>query len=255
MDEALKNKLLFLADKYETREFINSDPSQFLYWYPKKQIVDVECAAFIAAMLSFGNRKQFIEKIRWILELADQTKGTVSAWLLHECPQFPQGEKKFYRFYSYDDMKLFFSEISSLLKKEKSLGCYFKNLFYNKNRDSLDCFLNEIISDAFPFSKIVPKGKTSANKRIHMFLRWMVRQNSPVDLGIWDWFSPSLLKIPIDTHVLQESVKLGLLSTDDKPSKKTVIKLTSLMNEIFPGDPCRADYSLFGLGVDYPDKS
>ena len=28
----------------------------------------------------------------------------------------------------------------------------------------------------------------SALKRLNMFLRWMVRQNSPVDLGIWTWF-------------------------------------------------------------------
>ena len=109
--------------------------------------------------------------------------------------------------------------------------------------------LADIISQSFPKSKIVPKGKSSANKRIHMFLRWMVRQNSPVDLGLWSWYSPADLLIPLDVHVMQEGQKLGLISEKATASRKTAIELTEKMKEIFPGDPARADYALFGLGV------
>ena len=57
----LKEQLIFLANKYETPSFCNEDPSQFLRWYKKGQ-TNIEAASFIAAMLAFGNRKQFIPK-------------------------------------------------------------------------------------------------------------------------------------------------------------------------------------------------
>ena len=43
--------------------------------------------------------------------------------------------------------------------------------------------------------------KGSAAKRINMFLRWMVRDNSTgVDFGIWRSISPALLSCPLDVH-------------------------------------------------------
>ena len=110
--------------------------------------------------------------------------------------------------------------------------------------------LADLLSAAFPKSVIVPKGRTSANKRIHMFLRWMVRRNSPVDLGFWTWADPASLLIPLDTHVMQEAVKLGLIPPTSAASRKTAERLTAALAEAFPGDPCRGDFALFGLGVD-----
>ena len=83
-----------------------------------------------------------------------------------------------------------------------------------------------------------------------MFLRWMVRQNSPVDLGLWKWADPASLLIPLDVHVMQEAAKLGLIPETASASRKTAELLTSALNEVFPGDPCRGDFALFGLGVD-----
>ena len=106
-----------------------------------------------------------------------------------------------------------------------------------------------IISESFPKSAIVPKGKNSANKRSYLFLRWMVRKNSPVDLGLWDWYPQEKLLIPLDTHVLQESVSLGLLPSGSNASRKTARLLTEKLSAVFPGDPVKGDFALFGLGV------
>ena len=78
----------------------------------------------------------------------------------------------------------------------------------------------------------------------------MVRQNSPVDLGLWKWYPQADLLIPLDVHVMQETQKLGLLPPKATASRKTAIQLTKQMEQFFPGDPARADYALFGLGVD-----
>lgn len=241
--------LVSLADKYEVRSFCNEDPSQFLRWYPLSKKADVETASFITAMLSFGSRPQFISKVKYILETADKTSGSITAWIKQDAPGFPKGSWKFYRFYSYDDLRALFCGLKNILfcsgnEKPETLGNYFKNI-YTKTKEPL----YKIICQSFPDVKIVPKGKNSANKRIHMFLRWMVRTDSPVDLGIWKWYPKSELIIPLDVHVMQESVKMGLLPQDSKADFKTALKLTQKMKEYFPGDPCRADFALFGAGV------
>ena len=273
MNAGLKKKLQRLADKYEVSSFTDEDPSQFLRWYQPEAgrgtVADVEAASFIAAMLAFGNRKQFIPKVRQILETSDRSLGSVTEWLKSGAykKDFSKGPAKFYRFYSYDDMQTFFGEMAAILNQAESFGEYFRAKMNDggfrgcppRRRGSTQRsagagedlpLLHEIVSASFPRSDIVPKGRTSANKRVHMFLRWMVRCDSPVDLGLWKWADPAALLIPLDTHVMQEAAKLGLIPEGKTASRKTAELLTAALNEAFPGDPCRGDFALFGLGVD-----
>lgn len=283
MNEKLKQKLIFLADKYEISSFCDNDPSQFLRWYDKERIADVEVASFIAAMLSFGNRKQFIPKIKSILKLADSfvdAEGKslgVAKWIMQGAKNFPCGKEKFYRFYSYDDLHCLFGEMAEILRKEKTLGDFFNKMWSGRcgavvvgksaplegvtedssnllmmagGRGRLSPHLCDIIGQAFPNAKIVPKGRNSANKRIHMFLRWMVRQNSSVDAGLWTWYGCENLLLPLDTHVMQEAIELGLLPKNASATRKTAEQLTKIMEEVFPNDPARADFALFGSGVE-----
>ena len=83
----------------------------------------------------------------------------------------------------------------------------------------------------------------------------MVRTDSPVDLGLWTWFDQKDLIIPLDTHVLQQSVELGLISSGKTgrlpPANiKTALKITEALKQVWPTDPCKGDFALFGLGVD-----
>ena len=96
---------------------------------------------------------------------------------------------------------------------------------------------------------VIPKNAQSACKRVCMFLRWMVRTDSPVDLGLWsDFIDRSSLIMPLDTHVMQQACKLGLLKSRTT-SMSTALRLSDVMNTIFPGDPLRGDFALFGYGV------
>ena len=261
INEELKIKLRNLADKYEVPSFTDEDPSQFLRWYQPEagrgSVADVEAASFIAAMLAFGSRKQFIPKIRQILETSDRSLGSLSEWLRAGAykKDFPHGETKFYRFYSYDDMQVFFGELAEVLNTAGSLGEYVRTAVVDAKNTVVEpvettADISTLISATFPNSAIVPKGRSSANKRIHMFLRWMVRRNSPVDLGLWEWADPASLIIPLDVHVMQEAAKLGLIPEGAAASRKTAECLTAALAEVFPGDPCRGDFALFGLGVD-----
>lgn len=54
--------------------------------------------------------------------------------------------------------------------------------------------------------------------------------------------------MPLDTHVLQQSMALGLLSSRTA-SMSAAIRLSNKLAEIFPGDPLKGDFALFGYGV------
>lgn len=258
---AVKRLLRTLARKYEIACFAEGDPSCFLRRYPAPR--DAEIAAFIAAMVAFGRRDQILEKLNFIFRSIDRAGGGPAEWILSQefRKDFPDSAEKFYRFYSYADMRTFFEELRTILVRSESLGAHFKTLYAARGTPAE--FADErlrlagLISAAFPESRIVSKGKNAACKRIHLFLRWMVRTDSPVDLGLWTWSKPRDLLIPLDTHVLAEASHLGLFGKRHikKPvtagTAKNALALTDAMLGIFPGDPCKGDFALFGLGVDH----
>lgn len=86
------------------------------------------------------------------------------------------------------------------------------------------------------------------NKKINMMRRWMVRRDGKVDLGLWKNTDPAELLIPLDVHVYDEAVALGLTSRKQKDIV-TVKEITGVFDDIFPGDPCKGDFALFGYGV------
>lgn len=247
MDTKTKKLLRSLADKYEVAEFVNGDPSCILKRY--KSVRDTEVASFVMALLSFGQREQFLKKADYIFELC---AGHPADWFKSGAWQkdFPSGEKKFYRFYSYDDMRKVFGKMQEILETHKTFGDAVRKAYETAVASASSSDLACVIGEMFAGCAIVPQTKTSANKRVNMFLRWMVRQNSPVDLGLWKWFSPSDLIIPLDTHVLQVAKSLALLPPKATGSAKTATALTDALREVFPDDPVRGDFALFGVGVD-----
>ncbi len=194
---------------------------------------------------------------------------------------FPKSQKKFYRFFSYADMADLCGRLARIVEEYGSLGAAVRARYglanncgnakiggATKNEGAAARYglekpcgvggpslpqelrLVAALISLFPGVKCVSQNPKGACKKLHMFLRWMVRRGSPVDLGLWDWANAADLLIPLDTHVLQESVRLGLIAPNAAASAKTAIDLTQKMAAAFPGDPARADYALFGLGVD-----
>jgi len=76
----------------------------------------------------------------------------------------------------------------------------------------------------------------------------MIRKESPVDVGMWDFISPSELLIPFDVHVARQAKKYGLVSRKSN-DWKTVKQLTETLKILNPKDPARYDYALFGMGA------
>jgi hypothetical protein len=75
----------------------------------------------------------------------------------------------------------------------------------------------------------------------------MVRE-PPVDLCLWKGFvDRGSLIMPLDAHVLKQARKLKLLAKEPA-TMATARKLTAIMAGVFPGDPLRGDFALFGQG-------
>ena len=87
------------------------------------------------------------------------------------------------------------------------------------------------------------------NKKINMLRRWLVRNDGKVDLGVWRHSSPAELIIPLDVHVYAQASALGLSSRKQK-DLATAIEITDAFRDIFPGDPAKGDFALFGYGID-----
>lgn len=87
----------------------------------------------------------------------------------------------------------------------------------------------------------------SACKRMNLFLRWMVRSDS-VDPGGWTGVSPSMLVVPLDTHMHRIGLALGFTSRKNA-GMPAALEITSAFARIAPDDPVRYDFSLTRLGM------
>jgi len=92
-----------------------------------------------------------------------------------------------------------------------------------------------------------PEGGSAA-KRLCLFLRWMVRPDDGLDLGVWSGVSPADLIVPLDTHVLRIARYVGL--TDRRTASWTTAEeITAALRRLRPDDPVRYDYALARLGI------
>lgn len=91
-------------------------------------------------------------------------------------------------------------------------------------------------------------GKNSGCKRLLLYLRWVVRPDDGVDLGIWKSVSPGVLLIPVDTHLYKLSRNLGFTKRTTL-TWKTTEEITGALRELDPRDPARYDFPLCHLGM------
>lgn len=91
-----------------------------------------------------------------------------------------------------------------------------------------------------------PNG-SSACKRVHLLLRWMVRKDR-VDLGLWSSLPPSKLLIPVDTHVQRIAHNIGLTNRKDATAA-TSKAITIRLLEMDISDPVKYDFAICRLGI------
>lgn len=229
------------ACRFETAAFINGDPVQFPHRYSDRR--DIEVSAFISAWMAYGSRKVFLGVLDMLHACMDRAGGPYRFVLDRAWEDSCQDPCRcLYRFYKWADFKELCSRLCSVYERMDSLECLFRP------GRPLDEGVLALCREFEGVNGIPVPGSTSANKRLYMFLRWMVRKDSPVDFGIWNTVNPSQLIVPLDTHVYQVATSLGLTARKNA-DLKTAYEITARMAEIWPDDPARGDFALYGSQV------
>mgnify|MGYP000341352402 FL=1 len=231
MTKDIKKKLQEWAKTYHCADFIQNDPVQFPHRYRQKQ--DIEISGLLTAIMSFGNRKQILKKAD---ELHDCMGVSPYQYVLSRRweKDFPAEEKRsFYRMLSYADFYSYFERLYAAYSRFESL------------EEALQVYPGLPIEKLCAFLEVSSR---SPQKKLNMFLRWMIRKGPEVDFGIWESFDRRDLIVPLDTHVCRVAHYFKLTNTETF-SLKNARQITAALAKVFPDDPCLGDFALFGLGV------
>ena len=238
-----------LYSKYNHRCFVNPDPLQFLYAY--KSQGDREIVALLASSLAYGKVNQIITSTSIVLEkLSPSPKKFLEdksdKYLKNIFPDFK------HRFTTGKDLSNLLLAISDIIKQYGSLQTCFNSGLGKEDTSiipALTCFTKNIRKSADNIEgNLLPcPEKGSACKRLNLFLRWMVRKDR-VDPGGWKNICPSLLVIPLDTHMFKIGRSFGFTERK-QPGMKAAIEITEGFRQFSPRDPTRYDFALTRFGI------
>ncbi|WP_343608040.1 TIGR02757 family protein [Chryseobacterium oranimense] len=247
--EELKSFLDEKADQYNSPDFIEDDPIQIPHRFSVKQ--DIEIAGFLAATISWGNRKSIIRSADKMLDIMGNSPYD---FVLNHSEKDLEilREKSIHRTFNGEDFAYFIRQFNKIYKENESL----ENLFLVKDQETNFQHAIERFRSGFletekhrSHKHISSPYKNSSSKRIIMFLRWMVRKDKRgVDFGIWENINQKHLSIPLDVHTGNISRKLGLVFRTQN-DWKTVEELDAAIRKFDENDPAKYDFALFGLGV------
>lgn len=247
--EELKSFLDEKADQYNVPDFIENDPIQIPHRFSVKQ--DIEIAGFLAATISWGNRKSIINSAEKMLDLMGNSPYD---FVLNYSEKDLKDihDKSIHRTFNGQDFSYFIRQFNRIYRENESL----EDLFTIREQEvnflhAIERFRSRFLEPEKhrSYKHISSPYKNSSAKRIMMFLRWMVRKDKRgVDFGIWENIDQKYLSIPLDVHTGNISRKLGLVSRTQN-DWKTVEELDDAIRKFDESDPAKYDFALFGLGV------
>lgn len=251
MDKEIFQLLEEETARINSPEFIAEDPVQF----PRRfsELRDIEITAFLSAMIAWGNRKMICRDADRLLELMNNEPYE---YLKSGAFEQLDDKRNIHRTFFARDLKYFLRGMKEIYEKFPSLDALGDSINLKEEEAPAWRLVEEIqkyMSDANESrtcSQCFPTNlKNTALKRINMALRWLVRDDGIVDLGVWNSIPKSKLYIPLDVHVGNISRKLGLLERKSN-DRKSVEELTAILRHLDPSDPVKYDFALFGIGIE-----
>lgn len=257
MNKELKAKLDALVERFNTPAFIDNDPVKFPRMFTERQ--DIEVAAFLCALIAWGNRKQILNGCQKML--FDIMEGQPYDFVMGDGWRTIDPEINIHRTFfgrdlqymckglqwafnvsnEWDSLEFAFAGQPDMWKGIETL----RSLFIHANDGKPSKHLSNPAINRH-------KGG-SACKRFNLMLRWLVRADGIVDIGIWHDVKPSSLFIPLDVHVGRIGRELGLLARK-QDDRLAVEELTDKLRDFDIQDPCKYDFALFGYGESLKHK-
>lgn len=241
--ELLESKFL----QYNKPEFAETDPVQIPRSFSIKE--DVEISAFLTATIAWGNRTSVINSARKMMELMGNSPYDFV--MAHSADDLARFQNFVHRTFQPADMTTFVRGLKNIYENHGGL----ESIFAENRRDG---FMHHSIHEFKKrFFEIEHQRRThkhiadplngSHAKRIHLFLKWMVRKdNGGIDIGIWDSIPPSDLSCPLDVHTGKVGRALGFITTK-QDNLKALTELDGVLRKFDPVDPVKYDVALFSL--------
>lgn len=251
-------QLKHLMDEAVTRinqpSFIDADPVQFARRFSRQE--DIEAASLLCAHIAWGNRKMICRDCDRLLAMMDnQPYHFITEEADH--PGVIDPDKNIHRTFFGRDLLYFmrglkrvFLDYGTLENFAVKTGSTDDPLPSWKMVEHLNRLMAEANCDCEKSERCLPGNlATTPLKRVNMALRWLVRDDGIVDMGVWKALKPSQLFIPLDVHVADTSRALGLLDRKSN-DRKAVLDLTDALRAMDADDPVKYDFALFGLGIE-----
>lgn len=250
-DKDLKDLLDREAARINNPAFISEDPVQFPRRFDSLQ--DIEISAILAAIMAWGNRRMICRDV-------DRTLGLMEhqpyAYVMDKgYEDLPEG-LNIHRTLFSGHLRHLLRGLHEVYRKYGSLDAFAASVGCSGSEAPAWLLverLNQVCADAnggVTCTRTLPGNmRTTALKRINMALRWLVRDDGIVDMGVWSSIPKSRLYIPLDVHVGNTARDLGLLDRKAADRRSTEI-ITAALRRFRPDDPVFYDYALFGIGVE-----
>ena len=230
MENALKETLIGWAEEYNDPKYFEEDPIIFPRHFARllseggSSVADVEIAALLSSHLAWGRRSMIV---RDCSRMFDEMDWRPYDYVMNG--EYRDEDASMHRTIKWRD----FAAICGRLK-----------VIYGTT-DTI-----EGLSDMEVRCRIFgqKEDRKAPNKKISMMRRWLVRDDGKVDLGVWKNSDKKSLILPLDVHVYSQATALGLTSRRQKDIV-TAKEITDAFREIWPEDPCKGDFALFGYGV------
>ncbi|MEC8832826.1 MAG: TIGR02757 family protein, partial [Bacteroidota bacterium] len=187
--------------EYNHPKFLEDDPIQIPHQFTLKE--DIEISAFLTATIAWGNRKSIINNATKLMGLMGNTPYDFV--MGHTEDDLDMLSPFVHRTFNGIDLGYFVTSLQNIYKNHGGLELVFSE---HQNKDSMQPAITNFKELFFELphqhrtqKHVSDPSKGSAAKRINMFLRWMVRDNSAgVDFGLWKNISPAKLSCPLDVH-------------------------------------------------------
>ena len=230
MDTRTKETLIGWAEEYNDPKYFQEDPIIFPTLFARKyevgeaSLADVEIAALLSAHLAWGRRAMIVRNCG---RMFDEMCWKPYDYVMNG--KYRDEDASLHRTIKW-------SEFAGICSRLKSI--------YNTQMSLEGMTDNEIRVNIFGQKE----DRKAPNKKISMMRRWMVRDDGKVDLGLWKSSDKRELILPLDVHVYDQATALGLTGRRQKDIV-TAREITDAFREIWPEDPCKGDFALFGYGV------
>ena len=243
----LKDWLETWVLKYESPKFIEKDPISIPHKYPRA--VDKEFVGFMTAIISWGRRKSILNSASKMFSyFGDQPVDELVDLKDEDIYDIYWSHRTFLN----EDGWRFLQSFRNYYRKNNSLEKLFSKRLnetdYNQSIDRFRLVFSEGWNHQRSLKHLASPVAGSAAKRIHLYLRWMVRSDvKGVDFGIWRTLDPRFLSCPLDIHSGNVARSIGILkrSQNDFQALK---ELDKNLRKFDKKDPVRYDFALFGIG-------